>query len=149
MCTNLSMKGAEELSRIIFATHGEMSMGMKNSMKMIVGDSAECIETYSLLLGENPNDYYEELNEQIKKDGESYIILCDLKGGSVHTALSRLTIHENVTVLSGMNMNMALEVVLTYKDGIPSKENMKFLEVCKNGITLLTKDKEVIEDEDF
>ena len=57
---------------------------------MIVGDLARDIETYSLLPGQNPEDFYQESFERSKKSvKEQILILCDIKGGSVHTALSK------------------------------------------------------------
>ena len=47
--------------KIILASHGDLSKGMLNSVSMIVGDLAKDVETYSLLPGENPEDYYQEL----------------------------------------------------------------------------------------
>lgn len=37
------------MSRVIFASHGGLSKGMKDSVSMIVGDLAKNVETYSLL----------------------------------------------------------------------------------------------------
>lgn len=37
------------MSRVIFASHGGLSKGMKDSVSMIVGDLAKDVETYSLL----------------------------------------------------------------------------------------------------
>ena len=45
------------MSRVIFASHGGLSKGMKDSVTMIVGDLTKNVETYSLLPGENPEDY--------------------------------------------------------------------------------------------
>ena len=37
------------MAKIILASHGGLSKGMKDSVSMIVGDLAKDIETYSLL----------------------------------------------------------------------------------------------------
>ena len=49
------------MSRLIFASHGGLSKGMKDSVSMIVGDLAKNVETYSLLPGQNPEDFYQEV----------------------------------------------------------------------------------------
>ena len=79
------------MAQIIIATHGGLSRGMLDSLHMVAGGAADGIETYSLELGQNPNDYYEELRERIAASDEQFIIMCDIKGGSVHNVLFRLT----------------------------------------------------------
>ena len=65
------------MSRVIFASHGGLSKGMKDSVSMIVGDLAKDVETYSLLPGENPEDYYQELYNwsYVTSKGEVFIQL--------------------------------------------------------------------------
>lgn len=125
------------MARIIFASHGGLAKGMKDSVSMIAGDLSNDIETYSLYPGENPRDFYLKLYEELKDSNEQTIILADIKGGSVHTALVPLTDLKNVVLLSGMNMGMALDVVLRYKDGITESDYEGLLEVAKSGITLM------------
>ena len=74
------------MAKIILASHGGLSKGMKDSVSMIVGDLAKDIETYSLLPGQNPEDFYQEVLKEAKECEEQILILCDIKGGSVHTA---------------------------------------------------------------
>ena len=70
------------MSRLIFASHGGLSKGMKDSVSMIVGDLAKDVETYSLLPGEDPEDFYQEVFNEAKESEEQFLILCDIKGGS-------------------------------------------------------------------
>lgn len=128
----------ENMSRVIFASHGELSKGMKNSVSMIVGDLSNKVETYSLLPGQNPEDYYQLLKKEIEVSKEQVIILCDIQGGSVHTALSKLAVFDNVIVFSGMNMGLALDIVLkTATKDIDSQEAMNLLNTSKEGITVM------------
>lgn len=126
------------MCRIIFASHGDLSKGMKNSVNMLAGSLSDKVETYSLYPGENPNDYYQKLLKEIPNSDEQVIILCDIKGGSVHTTLAQLTQLNNVIVLSGMNLGMALDIVLRYQEGIPSEDYEELLDSSREGITLLT-----------
>lgn len=139
------MKGDENMKRIIFASHGEFSSGLKNSISMIVGDLANTIETYSLYPGEIANDYRDYLKEEIQKNSKDvYHIFCDIKGGSVHTALSQLCVFENVFVYSGTNMNLVLDTLLS--DDMPSD----MIHNARNGITMMTKkDLASSQDEEF
>lgn len=135
------------MSRVIFASHGELSKGMKDSVTMIVGDLAKNVETYSLLPGENPEDYYQELYKQANESNEQILVLCDIKGGSVHTALSKLAVLDNVVVFSGMNMGLALDIVLKHAH-LSEEELQEVIENARDGITMM-KELNKVENEDF
>lgn len=135
------------MSRVIFASHGGLSKGMKDSVTMIVGDLAKDVETYSLLPGENPENYYQELYKQANESNEQILVLCDIKGGSVHTALSKLAVLDNVVVFSGMNMGLALDIVLRHAH-LSEEELQEIIENAREGITMM-KELKKVENEDF
>lgn len=135
------------MSRVIFASHGGLSKGMKDSVTMIVGDLAKNVERYSLLPGENPEDYYQELYKQANESNEQILVLCDIKGGSVHTALSKLAVLDNVVVFSGMNMGLALDIVLKHAH-LSEEELQEVIENARDGITMM-KELNKVENEDF
>lgn len=135
------------MSRVIFASHGGLSKGMKDSVTMIVGDLTKNVETYSLLPGENPEDYYQELYKQANESNEQILVLCDIKGGSVHTALSKLAVLDNVVVFSGMNMGLALDIVLRHAH-LSEEELQEIIENAREGITMM-KGLNKVENEDF
>ena len=135
------------MSRVIFASHGGLSKGMKDSVTMIVGDLVKNVETYSLLPGENPEDYYQELYKQANESNEQILVLCDIKGGSVHTALSKLAVLDNIVVFSGMNMGLALDIVLKHAH-LSEEELQEVIENARDGITMM-KELNKVENEDF
>lgn len=139
------------MAQIIIATHGGLSKGMLDSLHMVAGGAADGIETYGLEFGQNPNDYYEELRERIAATDEQFIIMCDIKGGSVHNALFRLTELPNVVIFSGLTMGMALEIALTARDGMDADTAQRVLDAAREGVTVAiggeAPDEE--EDEDF
>ena len=140
------------MAHIIIASHGGLSRGIVDSLHMVAGDLADGIETYSLELGQNPNDYYEELRVRVEADPEQFIILCDILGGSVHNALFRLTESPNVALFSGVTLGMALEVVLTCRDGIDPTTAERVRRAACYGVTVRfggSCDAEVADDEDF
>ncbi len=136
------------MAQIIIATHGGLSRGMLDSLHMVAGGAADGIETYSLELGQNPNDYYEELRERIAASDEQFIIMCDIKGGSVHNALFRLTELPNVVLFSGLTMGMALEVALTARDGLDADAAQRVLDAAREGVTVTVGGAIADEDED-
>lgn len=139
------------MRKIILASHGDFSKGLKNSVSMIVGDLANEIETYSLYPSENPRDYMDKKSEEIQKNPETqFIFLCDIKGGSVHTALSQLCCYKNVVVISGTNMNLVLDLLLSVHEPVNEVNGVNLLDNAKEGLTFITsnllKDEE---DEEF
>lgn len=136
------------MAQIIIATHGGLSRGMLDSLHMVAGGAADGIETYSLELGQNPNDYYEELRERIAASDEQFIIMCDIKGGSVHNALFRLTELPNVVLFSGLTMGMALEIALTARDGLDADAARRVLDAAREGVTVIVGGAIADEDED-
>lgn len=126
------------MAKIILASHGGLSKGMKDSVSMIVGDLAKDIETYSLLSGQNPEDFYQEVLNEAKESEELFLILCDIKGGSVHTALSKLAVLDNVMVFSGMNMGLVLDVVMKSLNGnFELADANDLIEAAKDGMTVM------------
>ena len=136
------------MAQIIIATHGGLSRGMLDSLHMVAGGAADGIETYSLELGQNPNDYYEELRERIAASDEQFIIMCDIKGGSVHNALFRLTELPNVVLFSDLTMGMALEIALTARDGLDADAAQRVLDAAREGVTVTVGGAIADEDED-
>lgn len=136
------------MAQIIIATHGGLSRGMLDSLHMVAGGAADGIETYSLELGQSPNDYYEELRERIAASDEQFIIMCDIKGGSVHNALFRLTELPNVVLFSGLTMGMALEIALTARDGLDADAAQRVLDAAREGVTVTVGGAIADEDED-
>ena len=137
------------MAKIIHASHGGLSKGMKDSVSMIVGDLAKDVETYSLPPGQNPEDYYLELLKEAKESEEQIVILCDIKGGSVHTALSKLAVLDNVMVFSGMNMGLALDAVMKSSgQNLELADANDLIESAKEGITVMN-DMTSEDDEDF
>lgn len=137
------------MAKIILASHGDLSKGMLNSVSMIVGELAKDIETYSLYPGENPNDYVSSLKKKIEEDTDNYVIVCDVKGGSVYNALLQTCNNEKVNLISGMNMNMILELILSNNSGNLNIDHV--LDSGKEGITLENSVtlKQNIEEEEF
>ena len=140
------------MTHIILASHGGLSIGMLDSMSMVAGGAAEGIEVYSLKPGHNPNEFYDELRERVATSDEQFVILCDVKGGSVHTALYRLMEFPNVIIFSGVNLGLALEIALTARNGMTPEQVSALVESAREGITAAyggTIDDLDDEDEDF
>ena len=123
------------MRKVILASHGEYSKGLLDSVKMIVGDLANCVSSYSLYPGKSAADFALELEKTIVEDKETeYVILSDLYGASVCTAMLRLTTLPNVKLFSGMNLNMVLELLTRFSDDLTKEDIEQLVEESKSGI---------------
>lgn len=106
-----------KLKKVILASHGDLSKGMLHSIQVIIGKPSCDIETYSLYPGDSAVEYANKLNEEIKlHPNTQYIVIADVLGGSVHTALMQILDNDNLFLYSGMNMSMVLEVLTCFDD---------------------------------
>lgn len=137
------------MAKLVLATHGHLSAGMADSLKMIVGAQADALEVYSLKPGENPEDYALKKRREIEASHETHVFIADIKGGSVHTALMQLSDLDHVFVISGMNMPLVLELLFTLRDDISADDIEAVIKEARNGITLSKLEKRNDEEEDF
>ena len=136
------------MAKIILASHGKLSKGMLDSVKMIIGSLEDGVETYSLFPGESANDYANELKERMLQDEEDYLLICDVQGGSVFNSLVQLVTNERVKVVAGMNLSLVLELIVANQGGSINLDTI--LEASKEGILYKCKDNLVLtEDSDF
>ena len=91
-----------------------------------------------MLPGQNPEDFYQEVLKEANENEEQILILCDIKGGSVHTSLSKLAVLDNVMVFSGMNMGLALDVVMkSLGQNLELADANHLIEAAKEGMTVM------------
>lgn len=136
------------MRRIIVASHGNFSKGIVHSLEMIAGESiAERVSSYSLYPGEDPHDFVSTFENEMDPDAD-YVILTDIKGGSVNNAFSILTEKENVWVISGMNLLLLLEIAIS-SDPDTDSVCKTAIENARNSITLINEEVLVSLDEEF
>ncbi|MED4852619.1 hypothetical protein P9386_12395 [Caldifermentibacillus hisashii] len=128
------------MRKIIVATHGELSKGIVHTLGVIIGEEiTHSIDTYSLLPGEDVNDIAESIEKEItsaKEKNLDYVILTDIAGGSVHNTLLRLVSYPNVWVITGVNLIMLLDIILSDSNNSTQTVLEKALENARLGITL-------------
>lgn len=120
---------------LVLASHGELALGMKNTLEMIIGDIPIVCTAYTLLPGHHPDEFVAQLEERIKNSSDTeFNIIVDLYGASVCTSLARLTVFPNINLFSGMNLNLVLSIVLEHLDCITNEDIIEIINMAKLGI---------------
>ena len=111
------------MKKMILASHGRMAAGLKDSMEMVVGNVDDLI-CFGLMPGEDPGGLTEKVEKLVKEEpGAQFLVLVDIRGGSVSNSLSRLSVYDNVRIINGMNMALAIGLYLT--DGILTDQEIE------------------------
>lgn len=138
------------MRKIVLASHGEFSKGLLDSMHMILGEAAKNVVTYSLYPGESAADYAAEIETEIIENATTeYVLISDLFGASVCSALMPLTKYDNVTLFTGMSFHMVTELLLGYEHPLTKDDIEMLVADSRKGIrhvNILDKKEEV---EDF
>lgn len=119
-------------------SHNEFAHGLKKALEMIVGPQ-ENLKSYGLMPGNHPDNIIDEIESLISDDME-VVILGDIAGGSVCNSAMRLTTKENVLLVTGTNLALALEIIVNQATTakliepliLSSREGMKILNVVSS-----------------
>ena len=132
------------MREVILASHGRFVEGIEDSVTMIIGKQ-ENLKTFGMRPGESAADFAETIKKEIlEKPDTEFVILTDLYGASVCTAMSFLSEYPNVKVFSGMNLGMVLDILTD--TGIEANADA-WVEEARTGIREVKI--EITEQEDF
>lgn len=99
---------------VLLLSHGKLAEGVYEALKLFYGEELKQVSYLGLFEdGEMNIDSYEnEVRKAIKKldDGSGVVVLTDLLGGTPYNR-SSLFRKKDIVILSGLNLNMALEVM--------------------------------------
>ncbi|MDD3401886.1 MAG: hypothetical protein PHQ72_00830 [Hespellia sp.] len=122
------------MSKLILASHGSLAEGMKSALKMILGDTVQA-EAFGLDKWEQPQAIMEQI-QKLREEApeEEFIILCDMKGGSVCNRMVELCSEPNVCVISGMNLTLAIGLAMMPPGVKCSEMKAELFEEARDGI---------------
>ena len=123
------------MKRILIATHGKMASGIRYTAELIVGQVAE-IDTIDAYV--TPEDNVEEkFREYFQKYGQDRIIVfTDLMGGSVNQKLVEYSKKENVTLVTGTNLPVLMQVMLA-DDDVTDDEIQEYIDDARNELQMV------------
>ena len=138
------------MKKIIIATHGELALGIKNALELIAGSMAKEISTYSLTPGKSATDFVAEIEkEMIDYPDQQFIVMGDMYGASVVNAMLSLVNYPNGVLLSGVNLSLALQVLLDGSEMISDESIDEMIREAQKGIFRIQLDQIELEEEDF
>lgn len=101
------------MRRIILASHGFLADGCKSSIDMIAGKQ-DCVAAFCLKPGSHPDTVLEDVKRYVQEyDIDEIIMISDFPGGSINTKLTTLCEDERLYLISGMNLMLVLDLVLS------------------------------------
>ena len=100
----------------MIATHGAFAKGAKSALDIIAGEMDNVFLIQAYLDDSRPvEDELEDVLATIT-DTDELIIFTDLLGGSVNNIMLRNALRENVHIVSGFNLPLLIEIVLSDAD---------------------------------
>jgi mannose/fructose-specific phosphotransferase system component IIA len=130
------------MKNIVLLTHGDFSKGIAQSSRFIVG-AVENIVALSITLNETIEQTIEMIEKSLKAFNNQLptIIVTDLPGGSTtQAAIKFLSEHENVYLITGLNLGLLLELIMVdfAEDYVSNLEILRnIVEGARQTITLV------------
>lgn len=121
----ISVWEGDRMIGIIVMTHGSFSTGAVDACELVTGPVTQAA-TLSLRREDNVDDFGVEFQQALDKvdTGEGVLVLCDILGGSpCNVAAMALREREGLQVLTGLNLPMLLEALMT-REQVASVEEL-------------------------
>lgn len=126
--------------KIVLASHGQLAAGMFDTANMIIGKLPYEVEVYSLQPGKLAEDYAKELKKEMENRSEiEYVILTDIYGASVFSAMYSNIEMNNVHLFSGINLNMLLSICLEHPAPLSNGDIEQIVNDAREGIQYAVK----------
>ena len=117
------------MKQILIATHGKMASGIRYTAELIVGQLAEITTIDAYVTPEdNVEEQFKEFFEKHKED--RIIVFTDLMGGSVNQKLMEYAKQDNVTLVTGTNLPVLMQVMLA-DDDVSDEEIETYIEEAR------------------
>ena len=115
-----------QMKQILIATHGKMASGIRYTAELIVGKMAE-ITTIDAYV--TPEDNVEKKFEEYfaQHENDRIFVFTDLMGGSVNQKLLGYSQKENVTLITGTNLPVLMQVMMA-DDDVTEEEIQEFID---------------------
>lgn len=115
--------------KYIFASHGCMASGIKNTIEMILGkqDNVYAIDAY--VDGDDFSKEFRSLLDSFDRQ-EPTFVFTDVFSGSINQIVSKQLEQYDMKVITGINLSLALEIVM-HQRALGDEEIKNILEQAK------------------
>lgn len=124
-----------QMKQILIATHGKMASGIRYTAELIVGkmDEITTIDAYV-----TPEDNVEKKFEEYfaQHENDRIFVFTDLMGGSVNQKLLRYSQKENVTLITGTNLPVLMQVMMA-DDDVTEEEIQEFIDDAREELQMV------------
>lgn len=137
------------MRRFIFASHHKMAYGLKDTVDFLTG-ATKIIYDINAYLDDETKDIDTVVAELFASfdDEDEVVVLVDMMGGSVYQKFYPY-MSEKVHVICGMNLPMALSLVLAPEDErLTSEKVEQVLMDCKNQLVYVNKMAASVDEDD-
>lgn len=127
--------------KIMLISHSNMAVGMKQTLNMIVGDDKDVLAFAAYIKGSTAEIQKVKRMVETEKQ-EQFIILTDLLGGSVNNEMMQLLENnENVKLVTGMNLPLAMQLQLkaSTAENISDKDLSEIIDQSKKSLVNVKK----------
>ena len=124
-----------QMKQILIATHGKMASGIRYTAELIVGKMAE-ITTIDAYV--TPEDNVEKKFEEYfaQHENDMIFVFTDLMGGSVNQKLLGYSQKENVTLITGTNLPVLMQVMMA-DDDVTEEEIQEFIDDAREELQVV------------
>ena len=123
------------MKQILIATHGKMASGIRYTAELIVGKLAETttIDAYV-----TPEDNVEEQFRTFfaEHENDRIIVFTDLMGGSVNQKLMEYAKKDNISLITGTNLPVLIQVMLA-GDDVTEEEIEEYIEEARSELQMV------------
>lgn len=137
------------MRRFIFASHHKLAYGLKDTVDFLTG-ATKTIYDINAYLDDETKDIDTVVAELFASfdDEDEVVVLVDMMGGSVYQKFYPY-MSEKVHVICGMNLPMALSLVLAPEDErLTSEKVEQVLMDCKNQLVYVNKMAASVDEDD-
>lgn len=124
------------MKQILIATHGKMASGIRYTAELIVGKMPG-ITTLDAYVDPDDNILEKYDNFFAEHEGERIIVFTDMMGGSVNQKLMEYAKKDNVTLVTGTNLPVLLQVMLA-DDDVTEDEIAGYIEDAREELQLVS-----------
>lgn len=113
-------------------SHNELANGLKKALEMIIGTQKN-LYAFGLMPGGHPDLITNQIEALIDEETQ-VVILGDIAGGSVCNSAIRLTQQPNVVLVTGMNLPLAMEIIVSQSTS--EQQIAAIIEEVRKGMTV-------------